>query len=159
MVDEELRTRIKSVVDNLSFRIGDLTLMYEHEQVDPDDFYKEVSCIKSDFVESIMNLVREHEGSVFRQSFDGLAVGDKVYFAYRDERKSNPDRYGLGVVVAGGVTEDQHTTRLLDGLFVISKTRKVTKVIIEMKDGENTERFLRRPSECLKAVDGGSSDA
>lgn len=72
---------------------------------------------------------------------------------YRDERKNNPDRYGLGVVVAGGVTEEQHTTRLLDGLFVISKTRKVTKVLIEMKDGENAERFLRKPSECLKVTD------
>lgn len=61
MKDEDLRTRIKFVVDNLSFRIGDLTLMYEHKRVDPDDFYKEVSCIKSDSVESIMNLVREHE--------------------------------------------------------------------------------------------------
>lgn len=64
MVDEELKTRIKSIVDNLSFRIGDLTLMYEHKQVDPDDFYKEVSCIKSDFVESIMDLIREHEESL-----------------------------------------------------------------------------------------------
>lgn len=97
--------------------------------------------------------------SVFRQSYGGLAIGDKVYFNYRDERKNNPDRYGLGVVVAGGVTEEQHTTRLLDGLFVIFKTRKVTKVIVEMKDGENTERFLRKPSECFKVIDGGSSDA
>ncbi len=97
--------------------------------------------------------------SAFRQSYDGLAIGDKVYFAYRDERKSNPDRYGLGVVVAGGVTEEQHTTRLLDGLFVIFKTRKVTKVLVEMKDGENTERFLRKPSECFKVVGGGSSNA
>lgn len=95
----------------------------------------------------------ELKESAFRQSFDGLAVGDKVYFNYRDERKNNPDRYGLGVVVAGGVTEEQHTTRLLDGLFVIFKTRKVTKVLIEMKDGENTERFLRKPSECLKVTD------
>ena len=101
----------------------------------------------------------ELKESAFRQSFDGLAIGDKVYFAYRDERKSNPDRYGLGVVVAGGVTEEQYTTRLLDGLFVISKTRKVTKVLVEMKDGENIERFLRRPSECFKVVDGGSSNA
>jgi len=61
MVDEELKTRIKSIVDRLSFRIGDLTLMYEHKQVDPDDFCKEVNCIKSDFVESIMKLIREHE--------------------------------------------------------------------------------------------------
>lgn len=61
MTDEDLRTRIRFVVDNLSFRISDLTLMYEHEQVDSDDFYKEVSCIKSDLVESIMNLVRERE--------------------------------------------------------------------------------------------------
>lgn len=61
MVDEELKTRIKVIVDRLSFRVGDLTLMYEHEQVDPDDFYKEVSCTKSDFVESIMDLVKEHE--------------------------------------------------------------------------------------------------
>lgn len=64
MVDEELKTRIKSIVDRLSFRIGDLTLMYEHKQVDPDDFCKEVSCIKSDFVESIMDLIREHEESL-----------------------------------------------------------------------------------------------
>lgn len=90
---------------------------------------------------------------------DGLAIDDKVYFAYRDERKSNSDRYGLGIVVAGGVTEEQHTTCLLDGLFVIFKTRKVTKVLVEMKDGENTERFLRKPSECFKVIDGGNSDA
>lgn len=101
----------------------------------------------------------ELKESVFRQSFDGLAIGDKVYFAYRDERKSNPDRYGLGVVVAGRVTEEQYTTRLFDGLFVIFKTRKVTKVLVEMKDGENTERFLRKPSECFKVVGGGSSNA
>lgn len=101
----------------------------------------------------------ELKESAFRQSYDGLIIGDKVYFAYRDERKSNPDRYGLGVVVAGGVTEEQYTTRLLDGLFVISKTRKVTKVLVEMKDGENTECFLRKPSECFKVVGGGSSNA
>ena len=100
----------------------------------------------------------ELKESAFRQSFDGLAIGDKVYFAYRDERKSNPDRYGLGVVVAGGVTEEQHTTYLF-GLFVIPRTRKVTKVLVEMKDGENTERFLRKPSECFKVIDGGNSDA
>ena len=101
----------------------------------------------------------ELKESTFRQSFDGLAIGDKVYFNYRDERKNNPDRYGLGVVVAGGVTEEQHTTRLLDGLFVIFKTRKVTKVLVEMKDGENTERFLRKPSECFKVIDGESGNA
>ena len=61
MTDEELKTHIKLIVDNLSFKIGDLTLMYEHKQVDPEDFYKEASCIKSDFVESIMDLVKEHE--------------------------------------------------------------------------------------------------
>ena len=61
MTDEDLMTRIKIVVDNLSYKIGDLTLMYEHKQVDPDDFYKEASCIKSDFVESIMDLVKEHD--------------------------------------------------------------------------------------------------
>ena len=61
MTDEDLMTRIKIVVDNLSYKIGDLTLMYEHKQVDPDDFYKEASCIKSDFVESIMDLIIEHE--------------------------------------------------------------------------------------------------
>ena len=55
----------------------------------------------------------ELKESIFRQSFDGLAIGDKVYFNYRDERKNNPDRYGLGVVVAGGVTEEQYTTCLL----------------------------------------------
>jgi hypothetical protein len=101
----------------------------------------------------------ELKESAFRQSYDGLIIGDKVYFAYQDERKSNPDRYGLGVVVAGGVTEEQYTTRLFDGLFVIFKTRKVTKVLVEMKDGENTERFLRKPSECFKVIDGGSSNA
>ena len=61
MTDEDLMTHIKFIVDNLSPKIGDLTLMYEHKQVDPDDFYKEASCIKSDFVESIMDLVKEHE--------------------------------------------------------------------------------------------------
>ena len=64
MTDEELKTHIKLIVDNLSFKIGDLTLMYEHKQVDPDDFCKEVSFIKSDFVESIMDLIREHEESL-----------------------------------------------------------------------------------------------
>ena len=101
----------------------------------------------------------ELKESVFRQSYSGLTIGDKVYFNYRDERKSNPDRYGLGTVVAGGVTEEQHTTCLLDGLFVIFKTRKVTKVLVEMKDGENTEHFLRKPSECFKVIDRGSSNA
>lgn len=61
MTDEDLIARIKIVVDNLSYKIGDLTLMYEHKQVDPDDFCKEVSFIKSDFVESIMDLVKEHD--------------------------------------------------------------------------------------------------
>lgn len=61
MTDEVLMTCIKIIVDNLSYKIGDLTLMYEHKQVDPDDFYKEASCIKSDAVESIMDLIREHE--------------------------------------------------------------------------------------------------
>lgn len=64
MTDEDLKTLIKFVVDNLSFKIGDLTLMYEHKQVDSDDFYKEASCIKSDSVESIMDLVREYEESL-----------------------------------------------------------------------------------------------
>lgn len=64
MTDEVLMTCIKIIVDNLSYKIGDLTLMYEHEQVDPDDFCKEVNCIKSDFVESIMDLIREHEESL-----------------------------------------------------------------------------------------------
>ena len=64
MTDEDLMTRIKIVVDNLSYKIGDLTLMYEHKQVDSDDFYKEVSCIKSDSVESIMGLIREYEESL-----------------------------------------------------------------------------------------------
>lgn len=44
MTDEELMTLIKHIVDNLSFKIGDLTLMYEHKQVDPDDFCKEARC-------------------------------------------------------------------------------------------------------------------
>lgn len=61
MTDEDLMTRIKFIVDRLSFRIGDLTLMYEHKQVDPDDFYKEVNDTKSDSAKSIMKLIREHE--------------------------------------------------------------------------------------------------
>lgn len=61
MADEELKTLIKVIVDNLSFKIGDLTLMYEHKQVDSEDFYKEASCVKSDFVENIMDLIKEHE--------------------------------------------------------------------------------------------------
>lgn len=93
----------------------------------------------------------ELKESAFRQSYGGLVVGDKVYFAYQDKGMINPNRYGLGTVVAGGVIEEQYTTRLLDGLFVISKTRKATKVLIEMKDGKNIERFLRKPSECFKA--------
>ena len=64
MTDEDLMTRIKFIVDNLSFRIGDLTMMYEHKQVDPDDFCKEVSCVKSDFVESIMDLIIAPEESL-----------------------------------------------------------------------------------------------
>lgn len=64
MTDEDLMTRIKIVIDNLSYKIGDLTLMYEHKQVDPDDFCKEVSYIKSDSVESIMDLISEYEESL-----------------------------------------------------------------------------------------------
>lgn len=61
MTDEDLTALIKHIIDNLSFKIGDLTLMHEHKQVDPDDFYKEASCIKSDSVESIMDLIREYK--------------------------------------------------------------------------------------------------
>lgn len=61
MTDKDLMTRIKIVIDNLSYKIGDLTLMYEHKQVDPEDFCKEVSCIKSDSAESIMDLISEYE--------------------------------------------------------------------------------------------------
>lgn len=61
MTDEDLTALIKHIIDNLSFKIGDLTLMYEHKQVDTDDFYKEASCIKSDSVESIMDLIREYK--------------------------------------------------------------------------------------------------
>ena len=61
MTDEDLKTRIKFIVDRLSFRIGDLTLMYEHKQVDPDDFYEEVNRTKGDFIKSIMKLIREYE--------------------------------------------------------------------------------------------------
>ena len=64
MTNEDLMALIKVIVDNLSFKIGDLTLMYEHKQVDPEDFYKEASCIKSDSVESIMDLIKEHEESL-----------------------------------------------------------------------------------------------
>ena len=56
------------------------------------------------------------------------------------------------------MAEERHTTYLF-GLFVIPRTRKVTKVLVEMKDSENTERFLRKPSECFKVIDGGNSDA
>ena len=48
MTDKDLKTRIKFIVDRLSFKIGDLTLMYEHKQVDPEDFYKEVKHAKND---------------------------------------------------------------------------------------------------------------
>jgi hypothetical protein len=64
MTDKDLMALIKHIVDNLSFKIGDLTLMYEHKQVDPDDFYKEASCIKSDSVESIMDLIREYKEEI-----------------------------------------------------------------------------------------------
>lgn len=67
MTDEDLMALIKVIIDNLSYKIGDLTLMYEHKQVDPDDFYKEASCIKSDAVESIMDLIIEHEESLERK--------------------------------------------------------------------------------------------
>lgn len=96
--------------------------------------------------------------SEFKQSYGGLAVGDKVYFNYRDERKSNPDRYGLGTVIAGGIFEKQYNIYLF-WIFTIPKTQKVTKVLIEMRDGEYVERFLREPSECLKAVDGENGNA
>lgn len=100
----------------------------------------------------------ELKESAFRQSYGGLAVGDKVYFSYRDERKSNPDRYGLGTVVAGGVFEKQYNIYLF-WIFTIPKTQKVTKVLIELKDGQSTEHFLREPSECFKVVDRGSGNA
>lgn len=100
----------------------------------------------------------ELKESVFRQSFDGLAIGDKVYFNYRDERKNNPDRYGLGTVVAGGVSEKRYNIYLF-WIFIIPKIRKVTKVLIEFKDGQNTEYFLRESSECFKVIDGESSNA
>lgn len=58
IIDWELGIRGPS---NLIFNIGDLTLVYEHKQVGPDDFYEEVNDTKSDFVKSIMKLVREHE--------------------------------------------------------------------------------------------------
>lgn len=61
MTDEDLMTRIKFIVDRLSFRIGDLTLMYEHKQVDPDDFCKEVKHAKNDSVKNIMKLIREYK--------------------------------------------------------------------------------------------------
>ena len=64
MTDEDLMTLIKHIVDNLSYKISDLTLMYEHKKVDSDDFCKEASYIKSDFVESIMDLVSEYEESL-----------------------------------------------------------------------------------------------
>lgn len=34
---------------------------HDRRIVDPDDFYKEASCIKSDSVESIMDLISEYE--------------------------------------------------------------------------------------------------
>ena len=96
--------------------------------------------------------------SVFRQSYGGLTVGDKVYFSYQDKRKSNPDRYGLGTVVAGGVSEKRYNIYLF-WIFIIPKIRKVTKVLIEFKDGQNTEYFLRESSECFKVIDGESGNA
>ena len=101
----------------------------------------------------------KQENIPFKLNYGGLAVGDKVYFGYQDKRRNNPDRYGLGTVVAGGVFEEQYNICLF-WIFVIYKTRKVTKVLIEFKDDlQNTEHFLREPSECLKAVDGESGDA
>lgn len=96
MTDEDLMTRIKFIVDRLSFRIGDLTLMYEHKQVDPDDFYEEVNYIKGDFIKSIIKLIRgyeqpmvdRHERELREELVDfalevvyqyGYVIGDGVY--------------------------------------------------------------------------------
>lgn len=101
----------------------------------------------------------KQEHTALKLNYGGFSVGDKVYFSYQDKRKSNPDRYGLGTVVAGGVFEEQYNICLF-WIFVIYKTRKVTKVLIEFKDDlKNTEYFLRDPSECLKAIDGESDNA
>lgn len=79
MTDEDLITRIKFIVDRLSFRIGDLTLMYEHKQVDPDDFYEEVNYTKGDFIKSIMKLIREHEQPM-QTILDPCCGGRMFYF-------------------------------------------------------------------------------
>ena len=87
------------------------------------------------------------------EEYENLEVNFARYYKYEFNYEYN----GV-LVIAGGMTEERHTTYLF-GLFVIPRTRKVTKVLVEMKDGENTECFLRKPSECFKVVGGGSSNA
>jgi hypothetical protein len=51
-------TRIKFIADRLSFRIGDLTLMYEHKQVDPDDLSGRSNVTKN------LKKLNDHKGDV-----------------------------------------------------------------------------------------------
>lgn len=83
--------------------------------------------------------------------YSGLNVGDKVYFSFRDLRKRNPDRYGLGTVVARGMHGERRDLYILG--IEIRRTRKVAKVVIEMGENGYTERFLRNPEQCFKAVE------
>lgn len=83
--------------------------------------------------------------------YNGLNVGDKVYFSFRDLRKRNPDRYGLGTIVARGIYGERRDLYILG--IEIRRTRKVAKVVIEMEEGGHIERFLRNPEQCFKAVE------
>lgn len=58
MTDEDLKTRIKFMADRLSFRIGDLILMYEHKQVDPDDLSSRSNVTKN------LKKLNDHKGDV-----------------------------------------------------------------------------------------------
>lgn len=83
--------------------------------------------------------------------YNGLNVGDKVYFSFRDLRKTRPDRYGLGTVVSRGIYTDRYSVFVLG--VEIRKVRKLAKVLIEMEEGSHIERFLRNPEQCFKAVE------
>lgn len=84
--------------------------------------------------------------------YSGLNIGDKVYFSFRDLRKRNPDRHGLGTIVARGMYGERRDLYILG--IEIRRTRKVAKVLIEMEENGCTERFLRNPEQCFKAVEG-----
>lgn len=83
--------------------------------------------------------------------YSALSVGDKAYFSFRDPRKINPDRYGLGTIVARGIYEERRDLYILG--IKIRRPRKVAKVLIEMEEDGYIERFLRNPEQCFKVVE------